>query len=390
MSDNSYLSPNITPAQQEEEQVIRLADIWAMVWNHKWWYVFSLAACLFLAMFYLYRTPKTYSRREQIILDVDNQNAMMRELTSVTSSSAARRYYSSGNSVDNEMQALASPDLMELVVARLGLETSYTEKRFLRTREMYLSSPVDLQVLEKGKISSFAFDVVKTGENSFNLEKFRTSSQPDPITISGKLGDTLQTPAGVIRIVPGIGIDRWKRKVSVSWVNPYSRGKSYCGRLSVTLVTKMSSVIQLALTDLFPSRADLVLTTLLDVYNEVWMENHDKSLRATSKFLEERIEVIESDLGGIENALKNYKQTHQISDISQAGSAISQQSLTYNNRVFEVSNQLSIARMLRDFANDPMHAQDLLPANTGLESANIASQINEYNSTLLQRDRALS
>ena len=59
MSDNSYLSPNITPAQQEEEQTIRLADIWVMVWNHKWWYVFSLAACLFLALFYLYRTPKT-------------------------------------------------------------------------------------------------------------------------------------------------------------------------------------------------------------------------------------------------------------------------------------------------------------------------------------------
>ena len=119
MSDN-YLSTNITPAQQEEEQTIRLADIWAMVWNHKWWYVFSLAACLFLALFYLYRTPKTFSRSEQIILDVDNQNAIMRELTSVTSSSASRRY-SSGNSVDNEMQALSSPDLMELVIARSAL-----------------------------------------------------------------------------------------------------------------------------------------------------------------------------------------------------------------------------------------------------------------------------
>ena len=69
------------PRQAEEEQSIQLADLWAMIWNHKWWYVFALSICLIVAGYRLYKTPKLYSRSEKVIIDEDSQASAMRNLT---------------------------------------------------------------------------------------------------------------------------------------------------------------------------------------------------------------------------------------------------------------------------------------------------------------------
>ena len=47
---------------ESEGEFLNLADIWALVWNHKWWYVVSVVICIFFAAVYIYRTSPTYSR----------------------------------------------------------------------------------------------------------------------------------------------------------------------------------------------------------------------------------------------------------------------------------------------------------------------------------------
>ena len=74
---------------QEEEQTLQLSELWALVWDHKWWYIFCILAALFLAGFYIYRTPKTYSRTEKIIMDEDSQAAMMRDLTAFSAAASS-------------------------------------------------------------------------------------------------------------------------------------------------------------------------------------------------------------------------------------------------------------------------------------------------------------
>ncbi|MBQ9192499.1 MAG: hypothetical protein IJ156_02115, partial [Bacteroidales bacterium] len=105
--------PIVNGLDGQEEQSLQLADLWALIWDHKWWYVSCILAALFIAAFYLYKTPKTYSRTEKVIVDEDSQASMMRDLTSFAGT--ARRY-SSGTNVDNEIEAFAAPDLMQKVV----------------------------------------------------------------------------------------------------------------------------------------------------------------------------------------------------------------------------------------------------------------------------------
>ena len=166
MSEFNQTPVNTTvQSPQEEEQTIQLTDLWALVWDHKWWYVFSILVFLFLATFHLYKTPKTYSRVLKVIVDEDTQNSMMRDLTSFASS---RYRFNSGTNVDNEMEAFASPDLMERVVSRLGLETSYVSNQFMRTRELYKNAPVEMIRLDEG-LSSFSFNLSKNADGTMTM-----------------------------------------------------------------------------------------------------------------------------------------------------------------------------------------------------------------------------
>ena len=77
MTENNTTNQNYL---RDEESTITLAELWGMVWNHKWWYVVSVIIFLILGAFYLYRTPNVYNRSAKVMIDESNQDATMRNL----------------------------------------------------------------------------------------------------------------------------------------------------------------------------------------------------------------------------------------------------------------------------------------------------------------------
>ena len=375
---------------EDNENSLQLADIWGMIWNNIWWYVLSILLCLCLVSFYLYRTPKTFSRSAKVIVSEDAQNAALRNLAAFSDGMAASRARGSGTNVYNEIQAFTSPDLMESVVRRLGYEATYTEVQLFRKRERFSDTPFVMAPAGDNPPTSFSFTVTRQEGGSFRLSDFVAAGQKIKTeeTVPGFFGDTLSTPVGRIVLFPTQYLERWDKDMIVSWVNAMGRAKSFGGRLSVSLSDKMSTVLVLSLTDLFPARASNILNTLIDIYNENWIENKNRSARNTSEFINERLVIIENELGGVESDLKAYKEQHGITDIASVSHAYMSESSDYAKRYFDVNNELSMARYIKDYLNDPMHSDALIPAGTGI-SGSVESQIQSYNKLKLDRDRLL-
>lgn len=372
---------------QEEEPILQISDIWGMFWNHKWWYVLSLAICLVGAAFYLYRTPVVYNRSTKVIIDESSQDATMRNLG--VASANMMRVRTGFNTVENEMQALVSPDLMQTVVERLGLQTRYVEKQTLRDLELY-PAPVELRIVEGSPKSGFSFVVNNAGDNKVLLNGFKVAGEELDTEIQANLSDTLATPVGKIILFPTDKIDNFNNPVVVSWTNARSMAKAYAGRLNVSLATKESSVIVLSMNDTYPARAESVLSSLIDAYNEVWINNKNRSAINTTEFINERLVVIEKDLGAVEQALKDYKSKNNLTDIKAAGQAYLQESSHYATKSFELNNQLSIAQYIREYLTDPVNRHTLIPSNLGLANGSVESQIGDYNKLILQRDRLIT
>ena len=369
-----------------EEEGLKISDIIELVTKHIWWYVGVTLICLLGAGYYLYKTPVLYSRSAKLIVDDSNQDAAMRNL-GMASANMMRRTF---NPVDNEMQAFASPDLMKIVVERLGLQTRYVEKQLLRDVELYHDSPVQLHLAGMNPTSGFSLLMTPGKEDQVVLSDFHIHGQLVEDTVTGHYGDTLQTPVGSLVVYANENISAFKDDIRVSWTNSNSMAKAYAGKLNISLSGRESTVVVISMTDQFPSRADAVISTLINVYNEEWINNKNRSAINTAQFLNERLVVIEQDLNAVETALKEFKEKNNVSDLSTASKNFLSESNLYATKAFEFTNQISVANYIKDYLNNPANANALIPSNLGLNSANVGSQITEYNTLVLQRDRLLA
>ena len=381
-----YNNINNNFQQQEEESQLQLIDLWHMIWDHKWWYVVSVALCVFVAAVHLYRTPSTYVRTAKVLIDESSQDAAMRNLGVSTANMMRLR---STNPVMNEIEAFTSPDLMETVVNRLGLQTKYFAKQYFRSVELYKNSPIEIVFAGENPHSGFNFLVSNIGNGKVRLSEFKISGETIKSKIDGRLGDTLQTPLGAIAVHPTEHINSFSDDIQVSWANSMTIAKGYCSNLSVSLSGKETSVIVLSMEDTYPTRSTEILNMLIDVYNEVWLNNKNRSAINTAEFISARLVVIERELAAVEDALKSYKSSNSLADVKASAKVYIDESSQYATKAFEVNNQLSIANFIKDHLNDPANAMSLIPANLGLANTSVEGQIAEYNELVLQRDRLL-
>ena len=329
---------------------------------------------------YLFRTPDEYVRTVKVVVDESDQDAAMRNLGVVSAGAVRVRNF---NGVANEMEAFASPDLMETVVQRLGLQTRYVEKQFLRNVELYDDSPIDLSLAGDNPQTGFSC-MVSYENDEVTLSDFRIQKTSLKGQTTGRSGDTLMTPVGALVVY--VKSDFCK-DIVVSWSSSMAVAKDYSRRLSIGLAGKESSVIVISLKDNFPDRAASVLSSLVDVYNEVWIANKNRSAINTAEFINERLMIIEKDLSAVEQSLRKYKADNNLTDIKAVAQSYVDESSYYAGKSFEVNNQLSIARFINEYLNDPSKKDELIPSNLGLANASVEQQINEYNGIVLQRDR---
>ena len=384
---NTKNTQNFTNSQDNDEMQFTIADIWSIFVKNKWWMVAGVVVCLIVACFHLYRTPSLYTRSAKLIVDESQQDAAVRNLSSFTGGGMRLR---NTVAVENEMEAFTSPDLMEMVVERNNLNASYTEHQILRTVELYKNCPIEMIVAGDNPKSSFSFLVKKTSDDSFLLSKFKVGKDKLEGSVEGRLNDTINTPAGRLVLVPTVNIEEWKDDISISWVNSMARAKSLTTNLTADISSKESTVLVLSYKDKFPSRAENILSSLIDVYNEVWLFDKNKAARNTSSFITDRLAIIENELGGIESKLKSFKSENNFSDIKAVAQQYLEESSTYAGKLFEVNNKLSIAGFIKEYLNDPTHQTDLIPSNLGIMGNGVDSQIAEYNKLILQRDRYMN
>ena len=335
------------PESGIESGKISLAELWQSIWNFKWWCLASVAVCLLLAGLYIYRKPAVYTRTAKIIVDENGQSSALKDITSFSNTLYRRNTFTSGVNVYNEVEALATPDLMEMVVSKLGLETSYSEIQILRQVPLDENKPFQMSIVESDVHGSFSFVVKKAGADRFTLDKFTINGKKCKCpAVSGTFSDTLRIEVGSLIFYPAGGFKHWKNDILVSWANTKSRAKAYNSALSVNVANKQNSVVVLRTSHFYAKKAEDILTTLIDSYNNQWIENANKTANNTTRFIDDRLVVIEQELGDIETVLKDFKEEHKISDIRSEAQLYIAQVGELAEKNFEVNNQLSIQHRL--------------------------------------------
>jgi len=131
------------------------------------------------------------------------------------------------------------------------------------------------------------------------------------------------------------------------------------------------------------------LNTLIEVYNEKWIQDKNQIAVSTSRFIGERLGVIENELGHVDENISNYKSEHLLPDVQAASSLYMSQSAENKKEIQTLTNQLATAQFIRrELGGKEMNQP--LPTNSGIANVNIESQIGEYNKMVLDRNRLIA
>ena len=164
---------------------------------------------------------------------------------------------------------------------------------------------------------------------------------------------------------------------------------SYTQKLRAELGNEDATIINLSIDDASVQKAEDILNTLIEVYNEKWIQDKNQIAVSTSRFIGERLGVIENELGHVDENISNYKSEHLLPDVQAASSLYMSQSAENKKEIQTLTNQLATAQFIRrELGGKEMNQP--LPTNSGIANVNIESQIGEYNKMVLDRNRMIA
>ena len=377
-----------TPKPVQTDDNGQLQDVLYRCLRNWPWFLVSLAVTMSIATIYLLRTPNVYTRRASVsIVNTSKGRSISSEMEFDFGLVQSR------SDVDNEMIMFNSPVIMTEVVKRLRLDMNYYLPGRFRKKVAYGTTlPATVRLLDVEENESSSCTVAVDAEGNLLLSDFvRNGEKQDSESLSGVLFDTLLTPLGRIIVEPTANFVSGKPyTLLVSRRGLYGTVAGYSSRLGVSRLSKQSTALELTISDNSTQRAEDVLNAVIAVYNENWVRERNQQAVSASIFINERLKVIEQELGSVESNISSYKSEHLITDVNAASSMYLAQSNQANAQIMDLNNQLYMTRYVRDYLADEENEMQLLPSNSGIASSNIESQISEYNRLLLQRNRLVA
>lgn len=372
---------------------LTLKEVWYLCLGHWYWFVLSIFACVGIASLYLLSTPNVYKRYAAIML---NDNGNMRSMEGDVIDDFGLMKVKS--SVQNEIIAYTSPTLIEKVTREMHLEVEYSKSGLFHDEILYGDDlPITIYFPDLGDSQSGSCRVELSSDGNITVDQFTKNNQKQDGSVQSKLitsslsADTLTSPLGriVLALTPyyakgqqlSYNVNRTSLRKAVAFV---SRNFSADSR------GKENSVIDLTFNDVHTQRAEDILSTVIATYNQNWMIDRNQIAIATSRFINERLQVIEQELGNVESDISSFKSENLLPDANAAAGMYMNQAQNASQQLTMLNNQMYMARYIRQYVLDASNQNQLLPANSGFESATANNIISQYNAKQLQRSNLIA
>ncbi|KUY27446.1 GumC family protein [Elizabethkingia ursingii] len=360
------------------EHSINLLDILKYLLHHWKWFLLSIV--VFGGYFYYQysKTPFVYNQSEIVMIKTPSNTPTTARIT--------RSFGTNTVSVKDEIIQLKSKELMRLVVDRTGADKSYKIHSGLRDNELYKKSPIQVQVEGKGSESNYKFIITPIDAGHVILKNLDREGKNEQKIMLNKW---VVTPVGKVLVAPSkyykpdyYGTDIHVEKYSREAIMGY-----FVGNMNIQQMEEEATLLKVTMDDESPERAADVLTELINVYNEVYLQDKNKIAVNTANFIKERLAIIEGELGAVESNVENLKIANQGVDITTAGGIYQSEATQYKAERAKTETDIRLAEMMRSYLSNKGKQNNLIPNNTGLVDASVENQIAEYNATLLKRNR---
>lgn len=377
---------------------VSLTEVFSETLQHWPWILVSVLVFVALGALYCLCTPSKYMETADLLIKDEEGGSNIDVMSAISDLG----FGNTNTNVIDEITNLQSRDLMEEVVRRLDLDRSLYARGTFKKQLLYgldLPVNVDLSGVNEESRVSFNLDVTTDGKveisklmsqkrKNGNIGQYEPKVKYKGKIYTGKIGSPIKTPAGTVTVNRADNFSTKKDMKLFYTKQPIgSTARQFAEKLGVKLNDKKDgSVINLQMQDFSEQRADDILATVIGVYNELWIIDKNKIANSTDEFIAERLQVIESELGNVDNDISTFKSANLVPDVGSAAEIYLRQGEKSADEIMQVGSALQMSRYIRSYLAVPENYDKLLPANTGIDNLSIERQIEEYNKMMLQRE----
>lgn len=375
---------------KDESSAINIRDLLTISVYRWYWFVISLFVCGGIALLYTLCTPPVYSQSASVLIKETSNGRGINK--GAGTSFEDFDLFTSNINVTNEMLTFSAASTMEEVVKCLKLDMNYTTPGKFHSETLYGSTlPIQAYLEDVGNNGSASFDIEllpdgKAVLSEFKLDRESVGDNTDVEVES--LPQTVNTPVGRITITPTISYSpEISQEIHVTKLKLAKAVEKYTKELNVDQDDATSSVIELRINDRSIERADDILSCIITVYNENWVRDKNQIAVSTSLFIQDRLGIIENDLGSVDSDISSYKSEHLIPDVQTAASMYMTQANDAEQNIIELNTEVYNARYLRSLLSSEQGSQ-MIPV--GIAKDNLVKEIQAYNDRLLDRNQLVN
>lgn len=359
----------------DEFNLRTILDVLLTKWH---WFVLSIFLCVGGAYIYTRIVPEVYKREAVVQL----KNKVKTE----EAFNEKQMFDDSNNNIDGEAKIFKSRSLMGEVIRRLELEIEYTADDGLKKKEMYTDMPVRISFPDSTFSEPALFSIIPQSENRYKIKGF--TDDPEGV-MEYDFGSEVITPIGkvIVERTSFFDTDWLNVPVYITCYANESLISSLLGKLQVERSVKDANLLTLTYLDTEPERADDILNTLVRVYVDESMKDKNQIIQSTAVFIEERLNLINDELGNVESEIEDYRKQNRSADFNIEAKVALENRSRYERDVIDLTGQKDLIELIQQYLHDPLKNESLLPANTGILSQGQEALFNRYNTAILERDK---
>ena len=358
------------------------------------WFVGSILLCLAGTFIYLqYQTPM-YNIQSAVLIKEQEQTkngnnqalAAIQDLGMMTMT----------NNFENELQILKSHTLVRKVVSDLGLYINHSvDRTFGYDLPLYQNEPIkvymspnEADALESPVTIHMNYLPTKSVEAEI-VYSFQ-GAEKNIHKVFEQFPAVLPTEIGVITFTPDTTIHSNSPMKLIAHINnPNNSATDFRSNMRVEPTSKTTTIAQISIVNTVRQRGIDFINQLVKTYNEDANDEKNEVAQKTAEFIEERIAIIDKELGSTEDSMASFKQRSRLTDLQSDAQMALQETSRYEQQLAQNATQINLIQELVNYIHNPVHRTDVIPANVGIQDPGLADVINQYNTLIVERKRLL-
>lgn len=368
--------------QKEESNFDLKAELFKYLTHWKWLVLGVLVGLAAAYLYNRYRIPQYRSEATLMILN-DDKNSVSGVLDGGGAGSFLKL---ENNSLQNQIVTLKSKRLISKVIDDLDLNISYFIAGNVITTEAYEKSPISINFLTSDSIINRTYErfmIEPVTENSFKLH-----NEEDDFVKEFKIGQLINYDNLEFSIEKNKSsfVDSKPVYVVVEPIEEVTQ--QYIDQTTILPKGQAEDILSLVTLNKESEKGEDFLNDLMYQFNQDGMADKRQVALKTTEFIQNRLEIISSELDSVETGIADFKRSNEVMDVTSNAQEFMAKKSQAEQEIFDIETQLSIIKSVQGEIRRGEN-YELLPTNVGIESSEVSQSIQSYNQLILQRKALL-